>query len=432
MKRALPYVFFVLSLLVAGWFGAHTRDRGPAAGSQAAMADAPPGVRFVTVALGGFRGLLADVLWVRAAELQDKGHFFEVAQLASWITRLEPRYPEVWSYHAWNMAYNITAVVPDPADRWHWVRNGVRLLRDEGIPSNPTHPRLYWELGWMFYDKVGGRWDDATLFYRVSWAREMAELFPAGTADYQGIAANPGSARMLKAAGLNLDTLKAVDAGYGPLDWHLPESHMIYWGFSGCPFQEPDSPWCERLLWMGLLETVKGGGLVFFPEQQVYRQGPRLDVAVKGVQLCAGGPRDVNPLVGLVQENFLRESILILSSFGRPVEAGVALVELQRRPGVLAGSGPVDVFLRDELMKRLKVYDAASRKEVVLRFMVQSDAWTRLKVVTLEDGYLKLARLHWDAWRELDKAALPWESLMEEARARSLREMPLKVPPQTP
>ena len=42
--------------------------------------EAPPGVTFVTVALGGFRGLLADILWVRAASLQDEGRFIELAQ----------------------------------------------------------------------------------------------------------------------------------------------------------------------------------------------------------------------------------------------------------------------------------------------------------------------------------------------------------------
>ena len=33
----------------------------------------PPAVAFTTVALGGFRGILADVLWMRAGTLQDEG-----------------------------------------------------------------------------------------------------------------------------------------------------------------------------------------------------------------------------------------------------------------------------------------------------------------------------------------------------------------------
>lgn len=85
---------------------------------------------FTTVALGGFRGIIADMLWMRASELQNEGKFFELAQLADWITKLEPRFPTVWAFHAWNMAYNISVLFPDPEDRWRWVQQGIRLLRD--------------------------------------------------------------------------------------------------------------------------------------------------------------------------------------------------------------------------------------------------------------------------------------------------------------
>ena len=72
--------------------------RGAAAQTGAPeLATASPGVRFISVALGGFRGLLADALWVRAAGLQDEGRFYELVQLADWITELEPRHPEVWT-----------------------------------------------------------------------------------------------------------------------------------------------------------------------------------------------------------------------------------------------------------------------------------------------------------------------------------------------
>ena len=52
---------------------------------------APPIVAFSTQALGGFRGLLADALWLRAINMQEKGHYFEMVQLASWIMKLQPK-----------------------------------------------------------------------------------------------------------------------------------------------------------------------------------------------------------------------------------------------------------------------------------------------------------------------------------------------------
>ena len=64
------------------------------------LINAPPLVTFTTVALGGFRGMLADFLWLRASRLQQEGQYFELVQLADWITKLEPRFTTVWAYHA--------------------------------------------------------------------------------------------------------------------------------------------------------------------------------------------------------------------------------------------------------------------------------------------------------------------------------------------
>ena len=68
----------------------------------------PPTLAFTTVVLGGFRGLIANVLWVRAMQMQEDGKFFEMAQLGDWITKLQPRADHVWRVTAWNMSYNIS------------------------------------------------------------------------------------------------------------------------------------------------------------------------------------------------------------------------------------------------------------------------------------------------------------------------------------
>src|SRR5438046_5121651 len=77
------------------------------------LENAPPVLAFTTVALGGFRGLIANALWIRATELQDEDKFFEMAQLSDWITKLEPHFAQVWAHEAWNMAYNISVKFKD-------------------------------------------------------------------------------------------------------------------------------------------------------------------------------------------------------------------------------------------------------------------------------------------------------------------------------
>ena len=65
--------------------------------------NAPPLVAFTTVALGSFRGLVADLLWLRAGSLQEKKSYFEMVQLAQWITDLQPTFSGATAYLAWNM-----------------------------------------------------------------------------------------------------------------------------------------------------------------------------------------------------------------------------------------------------------------------------------------------------------------------------------------
>src|SRR2546421_12661264 len=74
--------------------------------------NAPPVLAFTTVALGGFRGLISNALWIRANDLQEEDKFFEMSQLADWITKLEPHFVQVWLVQAWNMAYNISVKFP--------------------------------------------------------------------------------------------------------------------------------------------------------------------------------------------------------------------------------------------------------------------------------------------------------------------------------
>ena len=136
----------------------------------------PPHVALATAALGTFRGLATDVLWIRADELQAKGQYFEAQTLAEWITSLQPHFVNVWSFQAINMAYNISVMAEEPFDRWGWVSRGIELLRSQGIPLNPNAPKLYEDLGWILMDKVGGDRDREHWFLKQRLASDMQEV----------------------------------------------------------------------------------------------------------------------------------------------------------------------------------------------------------------------------------------------------------------
>ena len=142
-------------------------------------ANIPPSIVFATVATGAFRGLVVDVLWMRADKLKEEGQFFDARQLAEWITILQPRFASVWEFQAWNMAYNISVAIPasQPDQRWRWVRNGYELLRDEAIDKYKLkNITLYHELARIFQHKIGGVSDDAHKYYKLQLAMSLDPL----------------------------------------------------------------------------------------------------------------------------------------------------------------------------------------------------------------------------------------------------------------
>ena len=148
---------------------------------------------FTTVALGGFRGLISNMLWIRANDLQQDDKFFEAAQLADWITELEPHFSQVWLFQAWNMAYNISIKFKDFPDRWRWVERGIELLRDDGLRYNPDDVSIYRDLAWIFQHKMGQNLDDANMYFKQQWAEEMTPFFGPNGTNFDALT-NPQSA----------------------------------------------------------------------------------------------------------------------------------------------------------------------------------------------------------------------------------------------
>ncbi|MFW6188946.1 MAG: hypothetical protein ACOC7T_00805 [Planctomycetota bacterium] len=158
-----------------------------------------PEIALATQALGWGRGIIIDVIWIRMESLKRQGRFFELVQLADWACTLAPRIPEVWDIQSWNMAYNVSPKIDRLPDRWQWVWNGVKLLRDEGLHYNPESPQIYEKLAFMIWHKIGGQDDYAHPFYKARFARIMHELL-GGSGDaktLQGLAEAPRTRREL-------------------------------------------------------------------------------------------------------------------------------------------------------------------------------------------------------------------------------------------
>lgn len=128
----------------------------------------------IGIATGVFRGAIVNWLWIRANDLQQEGRFHEAVELAGLITKLQPRFPRVWVFHGWNLAYNISVKTQTFEERWQWVNAGIRLLRNEGLRANPGDLLIHRELAWTFFHKIQGYSDDANQYYKRRIAEEWA------------------------------------------------------------------------------------------------------------------------------------------------------------------------------------------------------------------------------------------------------------------
>ncbi|MEZ6188400.1 MAG: hypothetical protein R3F62_25795 [Planctomycetota bacterium] len=141
------------------------------------------------LALGAFRGLVVDYLWLRAETLRREERYLEARQLNRQICRLQPRVWITWNHLAHDLAYNVSREHGTPEARWRWIQAGIRVLRDDGLRFNPTQPQLYLRLASTFEDKIGGYADDFHQAYKRIYALELHRIL--GDATLAELAAAP-------------------------------------------------------------------------------------------------------------------------------------------------------------------------------------------------------------------------------------------------
>jgi hypothetical protein len=342
VKKILLLLLAVALVFGAGRFqNSLNRDRETLGLTHAAVLEnAPPMLAFTTVALGGFRGLISNFLWIRANDLQQDDNFFEAAQLADWITKLEPTFTQVWIFQGWNMAYNISVKFKDFPDRWRWVERGIELLRDDGLRYNPNSVDIYRELAWFFQHKMGANMDDANMYFKNEWAGEMKTFFGPNGTNFDRLLNPPDAAAKTDAAWfrekykLDPEFAKSVDVKYGPFDWRLPEAHAIYWGARGLDAarKNPDKVKADdliklrRIIYQSMLQAFHHGRIIPDPFNQTYSIGPNLDLTP---QVNAAYEQlfteETDPAMrdGILKahRNFLRDAVYFLYENNRMAEA---------------------------------------------------------------------------------------------------------------
>ncbi|MBI3853839.1 MAG: hypothetical protein HY298_26740 [Verrucomicrobia bacterium] len=355
------------------------------------LENAPPVLAFTTVALGGFRGLISNALWIRANDLQDDGKYFEMVQLADWITKLEPHFTQVWLVQAWNMAYNISVKFKDAPDRWRWVKSGLELLRDDGLRYNPNETLIYRELAWFFQHKMGANLDDAHMYYKQQWANEMSSILGTNETKVNWDAlihpTTEGELQrtMLLTNKYKMDPkfMKEVNDHYGPLEWRLPEAHAIYWAALGLEkaklnerkINPEELITLRRVIYQSMQLSFQRGRLVANRFQKRFEFGPNLDIIPKVSaayeQQMAEDEKDRDH-IGRGHKNFLKDAVYFLYANNREKDAAYWFKYLrQKYPDALPAKQTLDEYAVSRVQE--EVGDKSpDRTEAMLEGMLAS------------------------------------------------------------
>jgi hypothetical protein len=124
--------------------------------------------------LGGFRGIVADLLWLRAEENKKDHDWDRLSATVDLITKLQPHFLAIWTFQGWNLAYNVSVEWDAPEDKYQWIKKGIQFVQD-GVKKNRRSPDLVWDTAWFYYHKLG--FSDESIILRRLFRDDEDEAF---------------------------------------------------------------------------------------------------------------------------------------------------------------------------------------------------------------------------------------------------------------
>ncbi len=125
--------------------------------------------------LGGFRGPYAIYLWMQVEEEKQQREHFDLIDRYHKIAALQPDYAEVWVFHMWNMAWNVSVQWQSLERKYQWIRRAIEF-GEEGHRRNPRSAEIMRELGRIYLDKLG-KSQEAPYYRRRIWEDEGRSTF---------------------------------------------------------------------------------------------------------------------------------------------------------------------------------------------------------------------------------------------------------------
>lgn len=131
------------------------------------LGNVDPASSTMNLLLLGFRGIATCILWTDAQEQQRHKDWAALRSTTESIILLQPHFLKVWYFTGWNLAYNVSAEWDAVADRYYWVKEGIKFFK-KGRDRNEKYAELYWYIGDTTGKKIGrsDEWKQFRRFFR--------------------------------------------------------------------------------------------------------------------------------------------------------------------------------------------------------------------------------------------------------------------------
>lgn len=176
-KSSLPKLTIISSLIIfilSGLYFLQSRINHLRRESNQDSLYLDPTETIPMILLGSFRGVLVDFLWIRGIARFEEKKFYELLAINNLIAKLQPQFPSVWIFQAWNMSYNIAHEWESPENKWKWIKAGLEFA-EKGAVKNPTSGDLFFEIGYIYFHKFDSVSFKYTDFYRKQLMEETGK-----------------------------------------------------------------------------------------------------------------------------------------------------------------------------------------------------------------------------------------------------------------
>jgi hypothetical protein len=157
---------------------------------------------------------------------------------------------------------------------------------------------------------------------------------------------------------MNPEWMKEVDDLYGPLEWHLPESHAIYWAYVALEktdkrkLKKEDLITCRRVIFQSLQLAFRRGRLVYpNKNSDAFVYAPNLALvgrADKAYEQMMADEPGMHDNIATAHRNFLKWAVYYLSLYGRTSDANHWWKYLHEKyPAAIPADKDLDEYVLD-------------------------------------------------------------------------------------